>query len=222
MQDDLIKDSVGSRCMVLTEDNNFLFAGELTRYDEAQNVIWVEEKIVQQKNASQDVHQPVKPGDVLKLHIKVGNKNRLILIEGTVRQAAKQYFCMLPSSLIEKPDERAYFRQPVMASSLISFVNRNASSAPCMIVDLSATGIALQSNKLYQLGDYLWMYNQAIIPNGALHNLEFLVVRKKTLKDGIYRYFYGCQFVNLSSDEEDKLFSEIFALQNLNLRSSKK
>lgn len=221
MQADLIQDSVGARCMVLSQDNKLLFMGEVARYDAVNHVIRVEGTQEQPKNSPHAVQQLVEPGDVVKLHIKKNHDHRLVLVEGTVQQSINNYFFMAPSSAIEKVEEREYFRQPVMSPSLISFVNHKAAGTPCMIVDLSATGISLQSNEIYQIGDCLWMYNQALRPKGPLHNLEFLVVRKRALDHGKYRYFYGCQFVNLSTDAQDKLFSDIFALQALNLRSAR-
>ena len=90
-----------------------------------------------------------------------------------------------------------------------------------MIADVSATGISIQSGEEYPIGAHLRIQGQRLRQNGPVHTMEFVVVRKSAQNSGKYHNFYGCRFENMPSDEQDRLFQDIFTLQALELRSSK-
>ena len=214
MQKGLTKDCVGANCMVFSKQNKLLFLGVVGYFDEVNHslrVNWTDQC---------PVRSAMDCGDIVKLKISWGaNANQFILVDALVEQIINHYMVVTPKSVLEKNEEREYFRQPVMEPSVISFVNRRAAGDPCMIVDVSATGISIQSNAIYENGDVLWMFNQPIFSGGTPHNLEFVVVRKNTVTDGAYRNFYGCKFINMSAEAQDKLCGEIFTLQSTSLRS---
>lgn len=60
-----------------------------------------------------------------------------------------------------------------MAPSLVSLVNQKADGHPCMLINISGSGIAIQSKVNYNVGDHLRFYNQELCKNGALHNVKF-------------------------------------------------
>lgn len=216
MRMDLLQDSVGTRCMILSKDNELLFFGEIAYCD-------VVNKTIRINGDSASARQFVKPDDWVKLNLKQGDRNpHFLLVEGEVAQVINNYFVLEVKLIIEKSEEREYFRQSVLVKSVISVVNGKYAGHPCVLVDVSATGIAFQSNETYQIGDRLWIKNQKIRDGGANHNLEFLVVRQQDLKTGPYRHFYGCKFENLSTDAQDRLCCDIFALQAAQLRSARK
>ena len=213
MQLDLIKKSVGSRCMILSQDNQLLFFGEIAYCDTVNQTIRV-------NGDGPSARQFVKPADWVKLTIKHGARDtHFILTEGLVEQVINKYFVLRPRLVIEKSEEREYFRQPVMRPGKITLVNGKEVEKPCVIMDISATGIGLQSNETYEIGDSLWFGGQRIRPGGPAHNLACVVVRKQDLDTGLYRRLYGCKFVNLSDEAQDKLCCDIFALQAVRLRS---
>lgn len=214
MHTDMIKDSLGARCMVLSKDNQLLFIGTLGHYDT------INQKLRIDFSTQCPVRGLMKQGDLLKLQIKQNGKaHQFVLAEGPLEQVLNHYLVITPQSVMEKSEEREYFRQPVMQESIISFVNRKAAGNSCIVVDVSATGISIQSNAIYEIGDCLWLYNQPLFPGGLSHSLEFLVVRKHPVSGGKYRNFYGCKFINVTSEAQEKLFSDIFALQSTSLRS---
>lgn len=215
MQMKLIQDKIGSRCMVLSQENELLFFGQVGYCDTVNQIIRV--------NGEGPGAVPyVKPDDWVKLNLKDGMDSLgFLLVEGVVEQVIHSYFVLRPKLILEKREEREYFRQSVLQKVRIALVNGVPSDHSCMILDLSATGIGIQSNEVYQLGDSLWLSNQRIRPKGATHNLECIVVRQQTLETGPYRYFYGCRFENLSDEARDRLCCDIFALQVAQLHSKR-
>lgn len=215
MQLSLVKNSVGSRCMILSKDNRLLFFGEVAYCDLVNETIRV-------NGDSQAARQFVKPLDWVKLNIRQGSQDpHFILVEGEVDQVINQYFVLKPKLVIEKSEEREYFRQPVMRKAEVAAVNGEASGKPCVLVDVSATGMGLQSNEVYEIGDCLRLSGQKLRAGGPTHDLEFVVVRKQDLETGPYRHFYGCKYEHLSTEAQDKLCCDIFALQAAHLRSAR-
>ena len=214
IQEDLINTSIGARCLVLSAQNQFLFLGKLAYYDNVNQKLRIEEY------NNRPFLKQFEPGVRIKLHIKQkSDAKQFVLIEGITEEFLDNYLFLTPVSVTQKQEERQYFRQNVMAESIIAFVNRKATGHSCMIIDISATGIALQSKIKYEIGDRLWIYNQQFRKNGPAHTVESIIVRKKNLENN--QFFYGCQFVDLSPDEEDKLFCDIFALQSTDLNAKR-
>ena len=192
------------RCTLFTQDNRLLFRGYITNYDEGEHLLQVD--------SNQIIWGDIGPEMHIKLHIRTDNESQpLLVIEGTTTKVEKDFFFLQPEKLIAKSEDRNYFRQRVMCPGIISAVNNQRIKNPCIIHDLSATGIGLRSAKSYRVGDILSFHQQRFRPDGPTHDISFQVARVQELEDG--SFFYGCRFVNLPSYEEDILFQDIFALQ---------
>ena len=138
--------------------------------------------------------------------------NQIIRVENyyypTLR---KSFYKDTPVNILKDVDSRRYFRQNVMSPSLISHVNNENVKHPCMVVNISGNGIAIQGRSSYEIGDRLWFQGQKFCGHGSTHNVCCEVVRKQLLDNS--QYFYGCQFVELRPDEEERIFRGIFKLQ---------
>lgn len=215
MENGLLRKCVDCRCVVLSTENQMLFRGKVMHYDAVNHVIRVE--------AGRDcaVRGFIDSQDAIKLQVKCAeDEERFVIIEGDVEQAMQNFFFMTPGKIEEKSEDRAYFRQNVMLDAAVSASEREQRS-PCVIMDISATGISLQSNEEYQIGDRLYMHGQQFRQKGPVHDLDFIVVRKSTQDLGKYRFFYGCRFEDMSTDAQDRLVRDIFALQAEELRSAR-
>lgn len=203
---EIINQIMDIRCNVLSENNRFLFFGKIAYYDSINQKLRVED--FYHPNLRMCFYQDTP----IKLHAASrDDPKEFILIEGSISLSMDTYLQITPVRVLKKEESRHYFRQNVMEPSLVSFVNQKAAGHPCTVVNISGSGIAIQSKALYAIGDELWFYNQRFYKRGAVHNVRCQVVRKHTLENG--QIFYGCQFVDLSLDEEESLFRDIFALQ---------
>ena len=110
-----------------------------------------------------------------------------------------------------KEEARDNYRQNIMRPAALSKVNEELREVPCTILNVSATGIALQSPGLFQIGDILELTRQRFRVRGPEHTVKCKVVRMRGLTEG--GYFYGCQFVELTQEEENRLYQDMFALQ---------
>ena len=64
---------------------------------------------------------------------------------------------------------------------------------------------------MFRIGDILELTRQRFRVRGPEHTVKCKVVRMRGLAEG--GYFYGCQFVELTQEEENRLYQDMFALQ---------
>lgn len=204
---DFIECAVDLRCTVLTKDNQFLFVGRITHYDPETDMIRLvdyERRLIPRNSAPE--------GSVVKLFIKLTqNKGELILIEGKVVKSMSLFLMIQAVQAVIKEEARDNYRQNIMRPAALSKVNEEPREVPCTILNVSATGIALQSPGLFQIGDILELTRQRFRVRGPEHTVKCKVVRMRGLTEG--GYFYGCQFVELTQEEENRLYQDMFALQ---------
>ena len=204
---DFIECAVDLRCTVLTKDNQFLFVGRITHYDPETDMIRLvdyERRLIPRNSAPE--------GSTVKLFIKLTrNKGELILIEGKVVKSMSLFLMIQAVQAVIKEEARDNYRQNIMRPAALSKVNEEPREVPCTILNVSATGIALQSPGLFQIGDILELTRQRFRVRGPEHTVKCRVVRMRGLTEG--GYFYGCQFVELTQEEENRLYQDMFALQ---------
>lgn len=204
---DFIECAVDLRCTVLTKDNQFLFVGRITHYDPETDMIRLvdyERRLIPRNSAPE--------GSTVKLFIKLTqNKGELILIEGKVVKSMSLFLMIQAVQAVIKEEARDNYRQNIMRPAALSKVNEELREVPCTILNVSATGIALQSPGLFQIGDILELTRQRFRVRGPEHTVKCRVVRMRGLTEG--GYFYGCQFVELTQEEENRLYQDMFALQ---------
>ena len=204
---DFIECAVDLRCTVLTKDNHFLFVGRITHYDPETDMIRLvdyERRLIPRNSAPE--------GSTVKLFIKLTqNKGELILIEGKVVKSMSLFLMIQAVQAVIKEEARDNYRQNIMRPAALSKVNEEPREVPCTILNVSATGIALQSPGLFQIRDILELTRQRFRVRGPEHTVKCKVVRMRGLTEG--GYFYGCQFVELTQEEENRLYQDMFALQ---------
>lgn len=204
---DFIECAVDLRCTVLTKDNQFLFVGRITHYDPETDMI----RLVDYERR-QILRNSAPEGSVVKLFIRLTqNKGELILIEGKVVKSMSLFLMIQAVRAVIKEEARDNYRQNIMRPAALSKVNEEPREVPCTILNVSATGIALQSPGLFQIGDILELTRQRFRVRGPEHTVKCKVVRMRGLTEG--GYFYGCQFVELTQEEENRLYQDMFALQ---------
>ena len=204
---DFIECAVDLRCTVLTKDNQFLFVGRITHYDPETDMI----RLVDYE-LRQILRNSAPEGSVVKLFIRLTqNKGELILIEGKVVKSMSLFLMIQAVQAVIKEEARDNYRQNIMRPAALSKVNEEPREVPCTILNVSATGIALLSPGLFQIGDILELTRQRFRVRGPEHTVKCKVVRMRGLTEG--GYFYGCQFVELTQEEENRLYQDMFALQ---------
>ena len=202
----VIRELMDQRCNVLSEDKRFLFFGKVTSFNSADRTMRVENFY------HNELPNAFYEGTPIKLQVAANKThNMFITVEGKVILSAQTYLVVAPVNVLKSVEARQYFRQSVMEPSRISLVNKKPVDHPCTVIDLSGNGIGIQSKSNYEVGSRLSFVKQKFFPSGAAHQIECTVVRKKDLEGG--QHFYGCQFVIVDPEQEEKLFHDVFLLQ---------
>lgn len=205
----LIRDNLYARCTVISGQNGFLFFGRIIEFDEATHAV-----TVICENEEYALWRDIRPKSEVKiLTTPMPGRNALIVIEGTVQRATIDSLIVTPDYVFSKVDARENFRQNVLYPATINWVNHREVEQPCTIMDISGTGIAIRSTFSYQVGDWLSIHDQPFRADGPHHTISFQVSRVSPCPDMEDASIYGCHFVNLSAEEDSKLYRDIFALQ---------
>lgn len=215
MDDTLLKSSIGARCTVISRDNRFLFRGIISVYDKETRELELD------RIGDRALWNDLDRGMPVKIQIKPNTGDQqIIVIEGTVKTVLKSMVSVEVSSVLSKRESRDFFRQSVKKYAVIDRVNGEKAGHSCVILDVSATGIAIESESKYEVGDVLFLLQQKFREDGPAHTVSFQVARIAARKNESVA-LYGCRFVNLPTEEEDKLFSDIFALQAADLSAKR-
>lgn len=117
-------------------------------------------------------------------------------------------------------EKRAFFRQRINLTAEAMCVRRSSSllygvggtgEGPCRVIDISAGGIRIGSQQLYEVGDRLSLINVRVVMEEE--PFAFTCRVRRTIPDEGQRTLYGCQFENLPPREQDRLLRAIFIAQ---------
>lgn len=122
-------------------------------------------------------------------------------------------------------DQRAFFRQRISPHASAKCFRRSARGVvaregyPCEVVDVSAGGLLIVSQEVYQEGDRLIVGGARLVAGMDPFSFECKVRRVGTPDMGAIRY--GCQFESLPMKEQDRLLRAIFTVQREEIRNQK-
>lgn len=204
---DFIECAVDLRCTVLTKDNQFLFVGRITHYDPETDMI----RLVDYERR-QIPRNSAPEGSTVKLFIKLTqNKGELILIEGKVVKSMSLFLMIQAVQAVIKEEARDNYRQNIMRPAALSKVNEepgrclyhpqcqrhgHRSAEPGTVPDRRHSGADPAAVPGARAGTYC--QNARWCGCAAWQRAG---------------YFYGCQFVELTQEEENRLYQDMFALQ---------
>ena len=211
-KNELIEENLGRNCIVLSRHNHFLFQGKLTGFHSGAQQIeltW--------NQFSPPPWGSIAPDRRLKLIVREsGTSSHLVVIEGCVARVMKENLIMDLETAFLKEESRDSYRQAVMKSCLIRVPEDEKSSQICTVVDISASGVGLIAREQYEVDQELELRDLRLCSGRPIHSVTCVVRHKREVAGK--GYFYGCQFSDLTVDQEDALYCDIFAMQADELR----
>lgn len=216
-QMEFVQQLTGEKCQVYSEANEILFVGRILEFDRNRELL----KIADDHEG--DVPwRIISSGMGIKLFMSLipgGEEDERIFIDCTVKQSLKDCIVAKIKAVIVKEESRDHFRQHVMADNIVARAGDEENSCSCTVVNVSARGMGIECMEEYEAGECLEILDGKFREEGSSYHLKCKVVRKKRLEGG--RFFYGCEFVDMSREEERRLLNDIFALQTEELRAKK-
>lgn len=141
------------------------------------------------------------------------------LLNGTVAANSRKFWRIEKLQYPQNAEKRSFFRQNVNAEAFV-----RASSGqrfPCKVLDISGGGVRVVTEKLFHLDSKIQL-EATLLPTEAPFSIPCLIKRinvRSQPASPVKKFEYGCQFVDVSQREQERLFQSIFALQRKTLRS---
>lgn len=214
---ELMKELVGKKCQVYSENNNIVFVGLISEFDQINNQLKISDY-----NEEEVPWRRVVSDMKIKLCFGLGvhqDGNKRIFVDCLVEQSLKDYLLVSVETVILKEEARDNFRQNVMTDNIVFKVGDSQEEHLCKVINVSVKGIGIQSKEEYGQGDLLRIIEQKFRKQGLLHNLTCRIVRINRLENR--EFFYGCEFIDVTPKEERNLLNDIFALQTEELRQKR-
>lgn len=226
------KSYVGSVCKVLSNENKCYFVGKIGEYDaECDNL-----KVVPYRGDL--ISHSVQYDTPIKLQVQ--NKDQIILLYGMAKGQSREYWKVQVVSVENHEDQREGFRQMLDGTGYVyGEWEPDEKKSPCKLVDISLTGILIYSDRKFFVGDNIVITDGILHPTiPTPYTLTCVVCRSfeervqeedKAQQDGEEQEtgtprkakklqlpggtYYGCMFQRLPSSTEDRLYKDIFQLQ---------
>lgn len=140
-------------------------------------------------------------------------------LNGTVGPNDPKFWRIEKLQSLQSSENRSFFRQNIGVEGQI--VSSSGQKFPCKVLDVSAGGARVLTSKLFQL-ESTFQLEASFLPTEEPFTLTCQVrrtsVRAQTASP-MKKFEYGCQFVDVSPREQERLLQVIFTLQRKALRA---
>jgi len=201
---------VGMLLEVLNASNEVMFRARVTEFDGESIKI---------ENDNGGEVPPVVYNSEFKLRGHLSDDRRVVY-HGTVCGSTKTMWKMDQLANWFTWEKREFFRQNISVEALVTRVKwaddakddplRKEEKFKCKLLDVSGGGVMLACDAAYSRGDQLRVGNAEILPESEPFSFRVSVRRAEQAR---YTNLYGCQFLNMSPSEQDRLVRAIFTLQ---------
>lgn len=149
----------------------------------------------------------------VRVHIRGyhDHDRKAIYMEGTITPQPKHIW-LVEDLVIEKiSNDRAFFRLSTnIDASATTFGGMNAGEKPCKLLNISVGGACIGSEFPYEEGDK-FMLKVKLMEDRDLSTMFCQVLR--VIDKGDAKYEYGCRFLELNENDQEKITQNIFAVQ---------
>ncbi len=137
--------------------------------------------------------------------------SKAVYLKGSILAAADdQVWTVEELKLVKLENDRAFFRMDVDMDAGITPVGRiGAQEEPCKLLNISVGGVRIGSANQHHSGDK-FLLSMNLTPEKGPSTVLCQVLRTIEHDDS---YEYGCQFIELSEADQDKIMQIIFNLQ---------
>lgn len=201
---------VGMLLEVLTENNEVIFRARVTDFD--GDAIRIE-------NDNGGEVPPVMYNSEYKLRGHLSDDRRVVY-HGTVCGSTSTMWKMDQLANWFSWEKREFFRQNISVEARVTRVKwagegkddppHKEDQFKCKLLDVSGGGVMIACDAAYNRGDQLRVGNVELLPGTEPFSFRCSVRRAEQAR---YTNLYGCQFLNMSPSEQDRLVRAIFTLQ---------
>ncbi len=197
----------GTRTEVTTLDGELLFVAKLT------GVRGTEAELQQFSEAS-------VPADSEPIHVRirgyVDHEKKAVHLEGVIAPVRKNIWSVEGLVLHKAGNDRAFFRLETNRDGTATmYSGLEAGEKPCKLLNISIGGASIRSKAKYYEGDK-FLLKISLMDNGPESAIYSEV--KRVIEKEYGEFEYGCQFLELRDEDQEKITKNIFDAQCQNRR----
>ena len=136
---------------------------------------------------------------------------KAVCMEGEITPLPKNKWSVAELKICRVGNDRAFFRLDTnLDATATMFSGLEMGEKPCKLLNISVGGASVSSKSRYHLGDK-FLLKVRLLEDRPVSAIYGQVVRVTEKKDGEYEY--GCRFLELTEEEEEKITRSIFTVQ---------
>ena len=136
---------------------------------------------------------------------------KAVYMEGVIRPSPRNIWLVEELKVCSAGNERAFFRLTTnLDATATMYSGLEMGEKPCKLLNISVGGASVSSKSRYHLGDK-FLLKVRLLEDRPVSAIYGQVVRVTEKKDGEYEY--GCRFLELTEEEEEKITRSIFTVQ---------
>ena len=185
-------------------------------------------KLMHPRGTTAELHQysdigftPDLEADPLRVRIRGyhDHDRKAVYMEGSISPRPKHIWQVENLSLARVGNERAFFRlETDLEASVTKFSGRGAGERSCRLLNISVGGARILSEQQYWEGDKL-LLTVKLMEDRDPSVMFCQVLRVINREDGSYEY--GCRFLEMNENDQDKITENIFAAQRKSRQTAK-
>lgn len=191
----------GMRVEVTGMDGRFLFIAKLAgmRGDTAQLHL-----------RSETAFTPEEPLPV-KIRGYSDAEKKAVYFQGVAMPESDSLWRASQLTIDEIKNARAFFRLATnLDASLTPFGRFSAEEMPCKLLNISVGGAGISTKECFHKGDKM-LLRVRLLADAPESVIFCQVLRAEEKESGLFEY--GCQFLGLTEDDQEKITKNIFAAQ---------
>lgn len=170
------------------------------------------EKEASRKAGGQSAEAPEKPKP---LHVRIRGYNdhekKAVYMEGGITPGEKHTWKVESLSVGRIGNDRAFFRLETDIEAVVTtFGGFSAGEQSCRMLNISVGGACILSEQKFREGDK-FLLNVKLLEDRPVSVMFCEVLRIIEREDS--KYEYGCRFLELNEEDQDKITQNIFAAQ---------
>lgn len=192
----------GMRVEVTTDSGQLLFVAKLLGLhgDKAELHLYSESEIGE---------------DTEPLHAKIrgysDHERKAVCMEGVITPGPQHIWQVEELTVVRTGNDRAFFRLDTnLDATATMFSGLEAGEKPCKLLNISVGGACVGSDLRYHEGDKFLLKVKLL--DGRPESAMFSQVVRVIEKEG-GKFEYGCQFLELTEEDQGKITQNIFAVQ---------
>lgn len=153
--------------------------------------------------------------DVESIHVKIRgysyNTRTAVYMEGVIIPGPQHIWQVEELTVVRVGNDRAFFRlETNLDATAAMFSGLNMGEKPCKLLNISVGGACISSETPYQTGDKFML--KVRLMEDRPESIMYCQVLRVIQQEG-KRTQYGCRFLELTQEDQEKITQNIFAVQ---------